>query len=531
MTGQQLLLLLWTLWLVVALFAVGGRPGVILALAVGGLSLGLVLAGVMSWRAVLIAGLGVAVLAAASRTYSQIRPPAQPTRPEPPASAQPGLLRPLAALVEHWPPQVMSASVSLAGLAWLLILRPSVPWRYPADITIMIGTVAALLAAEYRCWRLYENVNRRLAVTAQQLDAERKLRQESEAQNLELERRFQRATAELSQRQSELQQTQDELQQAQSELQEARARPLQAQDELREASGPEGPPSDYLVWYWPENGANSEPVPGHLTSADPVRIELIRVCKLTSRDDAFANEPGGPVGIILERSTITVSPEPSETAGQLTRRAETLLGHVVDNYAAQTIGEPVWNAVSKRWLTKGNGFEAAASSVDDFDSAMHNILLNKPVQLLCSWEGLPAPAAHVIGGLAGAANLPIDPLLNAVTRVIQIGGIVVGAISGNPVVVSACFKSLVHDEFVRGLAAGIETTLQGRELSAADLQPVAVRPERAPRIIAVREIPEPAAPRPAPARPAETPAVLARRLRQSPERDGPATGPGISPLP
>jgi hypothetical protein len=540
-TGQQLLLLLWTLWLVVALLAVGGRPGVILTLAVGGLSLGLVTSGVMSWRAVLMGGLGVAVLAAASRAYSQLRPPAQPTRPEPPASAPARLSRPVAAWVEHWPAQVMSASVSLAGLIWLLILRPSVPWRYPADITIMVGTVAALLAVEYRCWRLYENVNRRLAVTAQQLEAERKLRQESDAQNIELERRFQQATADLSRQQSELQQAQDglqrtqselqqaqsELQQAQSELQEARARPLQVQAELRETSESEGPPNDYPVRYRRENSANSGAEPGHRASPGPVLIELIRIRKLTSRDDAFANDPGRPVGIILERSTIPVPPKPGETAGELTRRAEALLGHLVDNYAAQTIGEPAWNAVSKRWLTKGNGFDAAASSVEDFDSAVHNILLNQPVQLACAWAGLPPPAARVLGGVAGAAGLPIDPLLNAVTRVIQIGGIVVGAVSGNPVLLSACFKSLAHDEFVRGLAAGIKTTLRGRELSAADQQRVAARHEPFARTTAVRETPGPAAPRLAAARPAERRAVSDRRLRQSPERDGPTTGPGL----
>jgi hypothetical protein len=547
-TGQQLLLLLWTLWLVVALLAVGGRPGVILTLAVGGLSLGLVPAGVMSWRAVLMGGLGVAVLAAAARAYSQLRRPAQSARPEHPASVQPGLSRPLAAWVEHWPAQVMSASVSLAGLIWLLILRPSVPWRYPADITIMIGTVAALLAVEYRCWRLYENVNRRLAVTGQQLEAERKLRQESDAQNIELERRFQQATADRSQRQSELQQAQSELQQAQSELQqaqselqqaqselqeaqselqEARARPLQVQAELREASESEGPPNDYPVRYRRENGANSGAEPGHRASPGPVRIDLIRIRELTSRDDAFANDPARPVGIILERSTIPVPPKPGETAGELTRRAEALLGHLVDNYAAQTIGEPAWNAVSKRWLTKGNGFDAAASSVEEFDSAVHNILLNQPVQLACAWAGLPAPAARALGGVAGAAGLPIDPLLNAVTRVIQIGGIVVGAVSGNPVLLSACFKSLAHDEFVRGLAAGIKTTLQGRELSAADQQRVAVRHEPFARTTAVRETPGPAAPRPAAARPAARPAVSDPRHRQSPERNAPTTGPGL----
>ena len=96
MTGQHLVLLLWTVWLVVALVSVGGRPGAVLLLVVGGLGLGLVLTGLVSWRAYLIAALAVHVLAAASRAFAQLTAvqPSAPARDRPPlamtAAVQPG---------------------------------------------------------------------------------------------------------------------------------------------------------------------------------------------------------------------------------------------------------------------------------------------------------------------------------------------------------------------------------------------------------------------------------------------------------
>ncbi len=69
-TGQHLLLLLWTLWLVIALLSIGGWLGVILLLVFGPLGLGLILTGVVSWRTYLIAALTVHVLAARVRCRS-----------------------------------------------------------------------------------------------------------------------------------------------------------------------------------------------------------------------------------------------------------------------------------------------------------------------------------------------------------------------------------------------------------------------------------------------------------------------------
>jgi hypothetical protein len=253
-TGQHLVLLLWTVWLVVALVSVGGRPGGVLLLVVGGLGLGLVLTGLVSWRAFLLAALAVHVLAAASRAFSQLtavqpstpalgRPPleltavVQPGPHAPVASARHRSLGALPAFVPRWPLQVLAGSVSLAGVIWLLILRPAVPWLYRADIPIMIGTVALLVAAEYGCWRFYTHLDRRLTETMKQLQEERQQRRDSDTRNHErsewLEKRLQLTESDLSQRRDELSQAQADFRRAQDGLRHAQDRLGHAQEELR----------------------------------------------------------------------------------------------------------------------------------------------------------------------------------------------------------------------------------------------------------------------------------------------------------
>jgi len=145
MTGQHLLLLLWTIWIAFALVSLADLLGVILALVYALLGVGLVLTGLMSWRLyviawlighVLVGGYAVAVLRGWLR----------------PASGRPGL-RPLWGWAGNSLLQTIFASVSFVGLASVLFLRPAVPWMYRADIPFMILVVLAVVAAEYALLR------------------------------------------------------------------------------------------------------------------------------------------------------------------------------------------------------------------------------------------------------------------------------------------------------------------------------------------------------------------------------------------
>ncbi len=565
-TGQHLLLLLWTLWLVIALLSIGGWLGVILLLVFGPLGLGLILTGVVSWRTYLIAALTVHVLAAAVAVFVQLRP-------EHPVSAW--MRRsPLLASVQRWPMQVLPGSVSLAGLIWLLILRPAVHWMYRADIPIMIATVAVLVAAEYGCWVLLKNVDRRNARLSQRLDAleqtQTEFRQtQEELRELQDEHRdaqgaFRHEQEELRRVQDELRRVQDELRRAQgafrheqdelrhaqAQLRHAQAQLHEAQDELRQAQGelrqeldelrpaqeaskpPHSNHSDPPVWYHSPADVRSWAESDQVADAGAIRVELIRIARLSPGPGSSVSQPDRPAGIMMERRTVTFSPAPGETVGEVTRRAEEHLGREIETaateYAAQTIGDPVWKTVSERWVADGSaGFDTAARTVADFDADVHNILLNKPVQQLSYWAGLPGPVSAVLGGVAGAAEIPIDRPLHAVTRIIQVGGIVVGTMSGNPVLVSACFKSLVHDEFIRGVAKGIEEALRGCGVSNPSQRAATERPAAehaaAEQAAAQRALAEQAAE-------ARAAAERERAARLGRDLDEPGNGPSFSPF-
>jgi hypothetical protein len=472
MAGQYLLLSLWTLWLLIALPSIGGRAGVILVSVFAVLALGLVLPGVLSWRAYVIAWLIVHMLAAAVRVFAQYRPQ-----------------------------QLLSGSVSLGGLVWLLILRPTVPWLYPADIPIMIVTVVALVAAECGCWVLYERAvreridravaraqqeaGRRVAAVEDLLQEERQLRWDREAAGsarrdalaAELSRAqddlrgtqddLRRTQDDLRRTQDELRRTQDELQRTQDELQRTQDELQRTQDELALAleAAESQRQDESLVWYRGPADARLRARSERAAQAGTVRVEMVRIAAwLRPGPGGSDGDPAQLVGTTIERRTVPVTPGPGETVSEATRTAAERLGQGIKaataQYAAEEIGGPTWKIVSERWVADGSpGFDAAAGTVADFDAAVHNILLGKPVQQLSSWAGLPGPLPAVLGGVAGAAELPIDRPLNAVRRIIQVGGIVVSVISGNPVLASACFKSLVHDELIHGLEAGIERTL------------------------------------------------------------------------
>ena len=141
MTGQHLLLLLWTLWLVFALLSIGDLLGVILALVFGLLGAGLVLTGLASWRGYVIAWLIVHVLVAAY-AVAVLREWLRP------ASGRLGL-RPLWSWAQSPLLQTIFGSVSLVGLVSVLYLRPTVPWMYRVDIPLMILVVIAVVAVEY----------------------------------------------------------------------------------------------------------------------------------------------------------------------------------------------------------------------------------------------------------------------------------------------------------------------------------------------------------------------------------------------
>ena len=143
MTGQHLLLLLWTLWLVFALLSIGDLLGVILALVFGLLG-----AGADPHRPGELARICHRLAnSACARGCVRGR-----------RAAWSGCARllggwgcePLWSVGTQSPLlQTIFGSVSFVGLVSVLYLRPTVPWKYRVDIPLMILVVIAVVAAEY----------------------------------------------------------------------------------------------------------------------------------------------------------------------------------------------------------------------------------------------------------------------------------------------------------------------------------------------------------------------------------------------
>jgi hypothetical protein len=559
--GEVVLLSLWTLWLLAALALLPYPVGIALPTGLAALGLALILAGVVSWRAYLIAGLAVAVVAAVVTIVSQGRGPGPGPRP--------GQLR-----------QALLASVSLAGLIWLLILRPTVPWLYPADIPIMIVTVAALVAAEYGGWMLVDrtvqqrvssavaaerqDAARRAAEVASDLETEQRRRSAADEQAAALQRtvreledtrsqqqaELRRRGARLSEQDAELGRREVRLSEQEAELRQVRADRDQARAERDDALAALAthPPAWYrLPDGTPAGGSPDVPGgapagPGPSPAGEAVDVVVLRltVDPPAVSQPAAGGQPGQLVQVTVERATSTMWPRLGETPGELQARAENRLRAEIDGavaqHSAQAIAQPAWNVVSRRWVaTSWADINAAGGAVIDFQTDLHHLVLGQPVQELGTWIGLPAPVTGALAGIAEAAAIPGDRELTAVVRIIQVGGIVLGAMSGHPLLASACFKSLVHDESVRAVETFISRELGRLGLVRAE-PPAAPDPVERPSPAGRASVAEPPGPveRPGPAdgpSAVNGPGPAGPEPAKGPDRiqTPPAPGPSIPP--
>jgi hypothetical protein len=478
-TGQHLLLLLWTLWLVFALLSIGDLLGVILALVFGLLGAGLVLTGPASWRGYVIAWLIVHVLVAAY-VVAVLREWLRP------ASGRLGL-RALWSWAQSPLLQTIFGSVSLVGLVSVLYLRPTVSWMYRADIPLMILVVFVVVAVECALppvWRRFRHpVEQPDPVTPQQPDPAEPERSPAgpesgvglaptngdtmvgkvvpaeQLPDVEAENRKLIHGIEFR-----LGNVEDFLRHQQAHDGDVHAPAHSALD---------GGPSDSPMWFYA-----SDPVRSWAESDDlpagAIKVEFFRTARLTTRlagSNGMADGVAGVngmagrvVGITLERRTVAVSPEPDETVSRVITKAVETLSHEIETCAAapgpaQAISPSNWEILSARWVQAGSaGVSTGARTVDHFGASLNSIIHKEPVQRVFSWNA-PGSAAAVIGKDAETK------------KILNFAGIVVGTRSGQAAAISACVMSLARDDFTRSLAAGIARTLGLLGLSGAPTPP------------------------------------------------------------
>jgi hypothetical protein len=393
--AEVFLLAIWTGWLIVALALLDESYGIALVILFAVAGLPLTLTGTVTWRLYLIIWLIIHV----------------------PASA-------VVTVKEHMPEQVLAGSVSLGGVVWLSILHPASAARYFIGILLMILTVAALALFEYGWWWAFKGmIEWRVdaAVARANSDADRRLnaankeKSDAEQRHKKTETKSQERISAMTARQHELE---DELSQIQQKL-------WRAQDDL-----------PMVIERIPGSGPQPQ---AETDETDEIQVVVTtlefdsgtglrrRAGLSSSRRDPAAPAQAAPTRMVVRRHVVTLSPEPGEIAGHFIASAEDRLREELAATAAvspaEKIGEWILPVVQP-W---------PAAAVDDGRKVLHDIVIGRSVREISSWAGASRPISETLGRIASMAPVtPVDAAFTAVKRVIQIGTIAWGALTGNP---------------------------------------------------------------------------------------------------
>jgi hypothetical protein len=121
------------------------------------------------------------------------------------------------------------------------------------------------------------------------------------------------------------------------------------------------------------------------------------------------------------------------------------------------LGQPMWkcwNAPYGQWMANED------RNVADLQQILHDGFVGIPTERVLS--GLKVPFAIQVGFLAEQVPVKaIDGVLGPAERFIEVVGIVIGVMSGHPILVCACFKALMHNEVHHLVASEITKFIEG----------------------------------------------------------------------
>jgi hypothetical protein len=131
-----------------------------------------------------------------------------------------------------------------------------------------------------------------------------------------------------------------------------------------------------------------------------------------------------------------------------------VLSEAPANYAAERIIDAAFNASDSSCIVRDPGGFGALAEADSREvEALHRLLLGDPTQAVLS--ALRSPQTNAASGITAQIPLPIDSPLDFIKVGLQVAGMAVGTIAGCPILTTACCKSFLHDQLVRGAAHGI----------------------------------------------------------------------------
>lgn len=180
------------------------------------------------------------------------------------------------------------------------------------------------------------------------------------------------------------------------------------------------------------------------------------------------------------RQELPIPESPARESGDDDSAAERLMD-AFDKYVAKNLVGPAWKRSSEVWVTPiCEDVAAVADRLSDFNDQWHDLVLGKPVQYLAG--------PTILSDIAAELALPTDAWFGGIKRLVQISGILFGLTSGQPLLVNACLKSVVHDILLRVVSEGIGSFLNNILEQADDLKTVPARDERKQQTTALKEL-------------------------------------------
>lgn len=133
----------------------------------------------------------------------------------------------------------------------------------------------------------------------------------------------------------------------------------------------------------------------------------------------------------------------------------------IAGYTIDQLDNKILNSLWKLLKTSdGNGFIGAEQIVESLDKDVRIVGLHDPSEALLSFAGVPS-AGFWSSIIQEAPIAAIDKPLGSIQRLLELAGIVIGTLSGNPALAYACFKAMLHDEVHRMSVAVIEHLIVG----------------------------------------------------------------------
>lgn len=168
-----------------------------------------------------------------------------------------------------------------------------------------------------------------------------------------------------------------------------------------------------------------------------------------------SSSPAGQSGLAL---LMPVSPGGDTGAGgTASERSQ----DAFDKWVAKWLVDRAWEGSTKVWVTPVcDAVESLAEGLSGFQHEWHYLVLGNQGESVDQQMSLELASNDVLAGIATELPLPGVASINAIKRIVQFTGIIIGVVAGEPLLAKACLKWLAHDCLAEVVSKEIENFLR-----------------------------------------------------------------------